>query len=82
MSIQEADTKIEEAKGKFEEVLVVGIRPDGVMDISSTMNSYADIQYFLHKTSFKLFNHEDYRGQQQSRNEQPEAEVINEATTS
>lgn len=53
-----SDTALENAKGKFEQVVVIGLDARNNVDISSSSNSYVVLQWLLNRASFELLIHE------------------------
>jgi hypothetical protein len=49
---------LEQNKGKFPAVVVIGVNPDGNINLDSNLTSYSMLQYILNKASFNLFVHE------------------------
>lgn len=50
---------LERAKDKFVATIVVGLTPDGVLDLETDMSSYPHMQHLLNRASFELFIHEN-----------------------
>lgn len=54
----QVDAKLDEAKGKFTAIAVVGVTEDGGFDLLTNVSQYSYIQWLLNKASFELFIHE------------------------
>lgn len=59
-----ADQVLNNAKGKFEVVLVIGLDSKNNLDVTSTNNNYPILQWLLNKASFELNIHEKNTTQQ------------------
>lgn len=53
-----ADQALEAAKGKFQNVMVLGIDNKNNIDISSNNTSYVVLQWLLNRAIFELLIHE------------------------
>lgn len=54
----QVDEKLNEAKGKFTAVAIVGVTEEGGFDLLTNVSQYSYIQWLLNKASFELFIHE------------------------
>jgi len=52
------DNILEQAKGRFEVAVVVGLLPDGNIDVMTNNSNYAILQWLFSRASFELLNHE------------------------
>ena len=59
---KEVDSKLDEAKGKFTAIAVVGVTEDGSFDLLTNVSQYSYLQWLLNKGSFELFIHEKNAG--------------------
>ncbi len=50
-----ADETLENSKGKFASVFVIGVKPDGGLETVTDLESFQYVQYILGRTSFELF---------------------------
>lgn len=50
-----ADNLLEESKGKYASVLVLGVKEDGGTESVTNIESFPFAQYLLNRTSFELF---------------------------
>jgi hypothetical protein len=53
-----ADNAIESAKGRFTQAVVLGLLPDGNIDIATSNPNYAVLQWLLARAQFELLTHE------------------------
>lgn len=61
------DSILENAKGKFKNVVVIGWEENGNVDIATDVPQYPFLQYILNRVSFQLHVHEmNQRGQKNS----------------
>lgn len=49
---------LEQSKGKFNSIVVIGFDVEGKFDIATTLNNYPSIQYLLSKAAFEMQVHE------------------------
>jgi len=54
----QVNSKLDEAKGKFTAVAIVGVTEDGTFDLVTNVSQYSYLQWLLGKGSFELFIHE------------------------
>lgn len=54
-TVNVADEVLENAKGNFQSLLVIGFKQDGEFDLASTLNNFPSIQYLLQKAAFEMF---------------------------
>jgi hypothetical protein len=53
-----ADTAINSALGRFTQAVIVGLLPDGNIDIATSNPNYAVLQWLLARAQFELLTHE------------------------
>lgn len=53
-----ANGVLDSAKDKFAQALVIGLLPDGNIDIATTNPNYAVLQWLLARAQFELLSHE------------------------
>lgn len=53
-----SDQALENAKGKFQTTVVIGLDEKNNIDVSSSSNSYVVLQWLLNRASFELLIHE------------------------
>lgn len=61
VEVPATDQVLEQSKGKFDNVIVIGVGVDGKLDINSNNITYPFLQYALNKASFLLNVHENNR---------------------
>lgn len=54
----QASAVLEESKGKFEGVLIIGVTDSGQLDVNSNVTQYPWLQYVLQRAGFELLIHE------------------------
>jgi hypothetical protein len=54
----EADKILEEAKGRFPLVIVLGLNPQGQIDVTTNQPHYPTLQWLLNRAGFELLLHE------------------------
>lgn len=53
-----ADAELDKAKHTFTSVVVIGVKPDGGIDVRTNLSSYEHAQYLFHRASFEIFIHQ------------------------
>lgn len=76
-NIHDAANKVlEEAKGKFENVAIVGVTPDGKIDVATTIPSYIALHHLFNRMIFELIVHERLAEQANQAKTTPEEEKV------
>lgn len=57
-AVSSVNQELDNAKNTFTSVVIIGVKPDGSLDIRTNLTSYELTQYLFHRASFEIFVHQ------------------------
>lgn len=75
MTDTKMNSPLDRSKDRFVACVVVGITPEGLVDLETDMSSYPHMQHLLSRASFELFVHENSSEKKREAEKAVEAET-------